>query len=113
MNKQYGIATPTGFKPVIDDILNLYKDSHRETLVVSLQGDLGAGKTAFTQELARSLGVVEVVTSPTFTIMKQYEIDNKDFDLMVHIDAYRIESEEEVEPLHLESVFTEPKQLFV
>jgi len=53
--------------------------------------------------------VVEVVTSPTFTIMKQYEIDNKDFDLMVHIDAYRIESEEEVEPLHLESVFNRTK----
>ena len=45
-----------------------------KAIVVGLFGDLGAGKTTFTQALARELGIAEFVTSPTFVIMKAYPI---------------------------------------
>ena len=67
-----------------------------ETLLLS--GELGAGKTTFTKALFAALGVKETVTSPTFTIMKNYKGNR--FSLH-HIDMYRMQTEEEVEELGL------------
>lgn len=67
--------------------------------VAALQGDLGAGKTTFTQEVGKTLGVVENMHSPTFVIEKIYNIDFKGFKKLIHIDAYRIEKESEL--IHL------------
>lgn len=61
--------------------------------VVLLNGDLGAGKTTFTQLVFSSLGVKEVVNSPTFAILKSYE---GKFSLH-HFDTYRITTEEAIE----------------
>ncbi len=67
---------------------------------VALSGDLGAGKTAFVKELAKLLGVVSEVTSPTFVIMKSYEIHEHAFlKTLTHIDAYRIEEDDEMRVL--------------
>ncbi len=55
--------------------------------VLGLEGDLGAGKTTFTQFFGRALGVVDAINSPTFTIMKHYEGKHQ----LTHIDAYRLE----------------------
>lgn len=55
--------------------------------VITLSGDLGAGKTTFTQGLGHGLGITKLISSPTFTIMKQYR---GTMDL-IHIDAYRLE----------------------
>jgi len=60
--------------------------------VVAFTGDLGAGKTAFTRGLARGLGVTERVTSPTFTIVNEYEGRLPLF----HFDMYRLGGEEEL-----------------
>ena len=57
------------------------------TLII-LTGDLGAGKTTFTQGLAKGLGITSKVISPTFTIMKVYK---KGRLPLYHIDAYRLE----------------------
>ena len=74
-----------------------------EASVVALYGDLGAGKTAFTKALARTLGVAEDVTSPTFVILKRYETgENAPFAELVHIDAYRIENIDEMRVLRFE-----------
>lgn len=59
--------------------------------VLTLEGDLGAGKTTFTQALAKALGVKRTVSSPTFTIMKQYE-GRVPFN---HLDVYRLEHSDE------------------
>ena len=56
--------------------------------IVALSGDLGAGKTAFTAGIAAALGVKESVTSPTFTIVNQYDGDIT----LYHFDAYRLEN---------------------
>jgi len=61
--------------------------------VVLLNGDLGAGKTTFTQFVFKSLGVKEVVSSPTFAILKSY-IGKF---ILHHFDTYRITTEEAIE----------------
>ena len=62
--------------------------------VILLDGDLGAGKTTFTQGFARQLGVNEQVTSPTFTLVRQYST-SAGFDLY-HADLYRLDQLNEV-----------------
>lgn len=59
--------------------------------VITLEGDLGAGKTTFTKGLGKGLDVKRVITSPTFTIIKEYEGRIP----LYHIDAYRLEFSEE------------------
>lgn len=61
--------------------------SFKQGMTILLIGDLGAGKTTFTQGLAKGLGVTSKVNSPTFVIMKEYEGRIP----LVHIDAYRLE----------------------
>ena len=60
--------------------------------VICLIGDLGAGKTTMTQSLARALGVDDYITSPTFTIVNEYEGKMP----LYHFDVYRIGSSEEM-----------------
>lgn len=67
--------------------------------VLLLEGDLGAGKTTFTQGLAGALGVDDGVTSPTFTLMNIYPT-RSGWDL-VHVDVYRLERLSEVVDLAL------------
>ena len=61
--------------------------------VVAFTGDLGAGKTAFTRGLARGLGITERVTSPTFTVVNEYEGGRLP---LFHFDMYRLGSSEEL-----------------
>ena len=61
--------------------------------VVAFTGDLGAGKTAFTRGLARGLGIPDRVTSPTFTIVNEYEGGRLP---LFHFDMYRLASSEEL-----------------
>jgi tRNA threonylcarbamoyladenosine biosynthesis protein TsaE len=65
--------------------------------LVLLAGDLGTGKTAFTQGFARGLGVVEPVTSPTFTLVRPY----RGRLLLLHADIYRLDHLREVNDLGL------------
>ncbi len=65
--------------------------------IILLNGDLGAGKTTFTKGLAKALGIEDVVTSPTFTFMKEY---NGRLNLY-HFDMYRVEEVDELYELGL------------
>ena len=67
--------------------------------VVALSGELGAGKTTFTQKIAKALGVEEAVTSPTFVLEKIYKLEGQKFTHLIHIDAYRLNGAHELEVL--------------
>lgn len=67
--------------------------------VYTLIGDLGVGKTVFTQGLAKGLGITEPISSPTFTIVQVYEEGRLPF---YHFDVYRIGDVEEMEEIGFE-----------
>ncbi|MEI8249148.1 MAG: tRNA (adenosine(37)-N6)-threonylcarbamoyltransferase complex ATPase subunit type 1 TsaE [Candidatus Taylorbacteria bacterium] len=110
------------------DISSRYADRD-EALVVGLSGHLGAGKTAFSKAVAQELGITETVTSPTFVIMKAYEVQkNREprdknpkgtsvtsfpWKRFVHIDAYRLERREELEALQWERLVTDKNNLIL
>ena len=76
---------------VAQSLANLIKDN----LIICLEGDLGAGKTLFTQNFCKALNVKETVTSPTFNLMNVYEGDKR----IYHFDLYRLENEEDLEEI--------------
>ncbi len=67
-----------------------------------LEGDLGTGKTVFAKGFARGIGIKEPVTSPTFTILQEYEDGRMP---MYHFDVYRIADVEEMDELGYEAYF--------
>ena len=75
--------------------------------VVLLDGPLGAGKTTFTQGLARGLGVTERVTSPTFTLVRQHRCAAGPIRTLHHADLYRLDSVAEVLDLSLSELVEE------
>ncbi|MCI5108581.1 MAG: tRNA (adenosine(37)-N6)-threonylcarbamoyltransferase complex ATPase subunit type 1 TsaE [Candidatus Pacebacteria bacterium] len=80
-------------------------------VVIGLFGNLGAGKTTFTKGVAKELGITEEVTSPTFVIQKTYDIPIGDFERLVHIDAYRLESGEDLKKIGFLETLKDPENL--
>lgn len=100
MDKTVGVGMVTFISKNTDDTEYLAKKVAEKLKggdVILLNGDLGAGKTTFTKGLAKALSIDEVVTSPTFTFMKEYK---GKFDLY-HFDMYRVEDEDELYELGL------------
>ncbi|MFZ2621482.1 MAG: tRNA (adenosine(37)-N6)-threonylcarbamoyltransferase complex ATPase subunit type 1 TsaE [Minisyncoccia bacterium] len=95
-----------------DFVLSLSPNSEK-AVVVGLYGNLGAGKTTFTQAVARTFGVEETVTSPTFVIEKIYELTDQKFTHLIHIDAYRLEKSEELLSLGFNKIISDPKNLIL
>jgi tRNA threonylcarbamoyladenosine biosynthesis protein TsaE len=79
--------------------------------IVALSGDLGSGKTTFVQAVARLLDVKGNITSPTFVLIKFYELTANSYKLLVHVDAYRLKSGEEIRKLGWGEIISEPKNL--
>lgn len=81
--------------------------------VLFLFGDLGGGKTTFTQGLAQSLGIKRQIVSPTFLIMRTYELPGTTDQVFNHLDLYRIESEKDVHSLGLSEILENPGNIVV
>ena len=91
-------------------VQGLEKKSDSAT-VVCLYGDLGAGKTTFVKAAARTLGVQEIVTSPTFVIEKMYDIDHGGFKKLFHIDAYRLKEGSELLAIGWNDIISHPEHI--
>ncbi len=83
-----------------------------QATIVGLYGDLGAGKTTFMKYLAEYFEVADTIQSPTFVIMKKYNLKNtNNFDQLIHIDAYRIENSQEMLVLDWQEMVANPQNL--
>lgn len=81
--------------------------------ILALSGDLGAGKTTITKEIAILLGVKESVISPTFVIMKNYKTMDSKFRNLVHIDAYRLDEHKDILVLGWEEIIKNKDNLII
>lgn len=89
-------------------------------MVVCLYGDLGFGKTTFVQGMAKGLGIEKKILSPTFIILRSYEIKAKsqtpnitaqNLKTFYHVDLYRLNSEEEILDLGLLDILQNPENI--
>ncbi len=86
--------------------------------IIALYGDLGSGKTTFTKSFISAFGVKQTVTSPTFVIEKVYKLGGRasklgGFKHIIHIDAYRLSSGEEMKELGWEEISNDPKNIIL
>ena len=86
-------------------IYNLENKDRKKALVFALKGDLGAGKTTFTQGFGEGLGLGENITSPTFVVLKKYAFKKGFF---YHIDSYRLSQKEELLDLGFKEIISSP-----
>ena len=89
---------------------NIIKNIDLMNFEVHLNGDLGAGKTTLVRGILQNLNWKDVVTSPSYTLCEEYEIDGR---LMLHVDLYRINSVEDVEVLNLDRKINMQKVIFI
>lgn len=87
------------------------KVASSRAVVLTLSGPLGAGKTTFVQRLAAVLGVSAAVTSPTFVLRSDYSTDDSVFTLLSHIDAYRMETPDELLTVGWQDLLLIPRTL--
>lgn len=106
----------------LDETLTLATDITNQIIrgelpsVVLLSGDLGGGKTTFTQGIAQALGLSGPIPSPTYTIMRPYEIPKTDqhtFTQLIHTDLYRLKAPWEAEELELSKYISDPKTILI
>ncbi len=80
-------------------------------LVLALEGDLGSGKTTFVQGLAKGLQIKENITSPTFVILKKFQVPGSRFHFFYHIDCYRLEKPKELLDLGVEKILLDSQNI--
>jgi tRNA threonylcarbamoyladenosine biosynthesis protein TsaE len=110
---KYSIKNLDETNKIASDFVTTLVPKPDKATIVGLYGNLGAGKTAFTQAISKTLGVTEHVVSPTFVIEKIYELTEQKFTHLIHIDAYRLENSEELLHLGWEEIIANPGNLIV
>jgi len=99
-------------------LLQSYHKRHRGSLIIGLKGDLGAGKTFFVKSFLGAFGIKERVVSPTFVLMREYEIKNsnainKKYKKAYHIDAYRLHSLKDLRHLNFNKLLKEKNAILL
>lgn len=83
----------------------------KKAKVLGLIGDLGGGKTTFLQGFAKGLGIKNKILSPTFVILKKFQVSGFNFHYFFHIDCYRIQKEKELLDLRFKEIIQDPKNI--
>jgi len=81
--------------------------------ILALIGDLGSGKTTFVQGLAKSLGIKEKITSPTFVWLKTYPLKKRFIKKLHHFDLYRLDLPKTLEVIGLNEYLSDPQAIIV
>jgi tRNA threonylcarbamoyladenosine biosynthesis protein TsaE len=94
--------------------IRVSKNNQKGALVIGLEGDLGGGKTTFVQGLAKGLGIKDKITSPTFVILKKYDIKRRTQDIkcLYHLDCYRI-GPKDLSDLDFKEIIKNPQNVIV
>ena len=96
--KTYSVNSIDSLKDIVIDLLELLNDHQ----VVALEGQMGAGKTTFVQQVLKAMGVEELNGSPTYSLINQYE--SPFFGTVYHLDLYRLNSLEEIFDIGIEEL---------
>jgi len=83
----------------------------RQALVISLEGNLGSGKTEFLKGIAKGIRLKEKVFSPTFLIMKRFPLKHKVFKFLWHLDCYRLKKISEMRELDFQVIIKNPQNI--
>lgn len=95
---EYKITTRNEFETI--ELAQNFESEKFPNMIICLDGELGSGKTVFTKGIANALGINESITSPTYTIIKEYDGELP----LYHMDVYRLNGN--IEGLGLEEYFT-------
>lgn len=106
MHLEFNCNTPEDLKPVAQAIIKLFDGCD----VFLLEGDLGAGKTTLVKTICNELGVEDEVSSPTFSIVNQYDYDK---GILYHFDFYRLKQEEEAYDIGFEEYLYSGNKCFI
>lgn len=83
----------------------------KKAIIIALEGELGSGKTTFLQGFAQGLGIKNKILSPTFVIMKKFQVPSSKFQWFYHIDCYRIKKPEELLALGFKEIISNPQNI--
>ena len=101
-------------KKIVSPIAIFNRGERRgSSLVLALEGELGSGKTTFVQGIARGLGIKENITSPTFVVLKKFQIPKSQFQTFYHIDCYRLEKPKDLLDLGIEKILLDRHNIVV
>ena len=95
---EYRVTTKNEFETI--EIAQNFESEKFPNMIICLDGELGSGKTVFTKGIANALGIDETITSPTFTIIKEYEGELP----LYHMDVYRLDGN--TDGVDIEEYFT-------
>lgn len=84
---------------------------HSKSKIITFKGEMGAGKTTLIKEMVKVLGIDDVTSSPTFSLVNQYQSNSH--ELVFHFDFYRIESETEAMDMGIEEYFDSGAWCFI
>ena len=107
------VETLETLQKLAEKLVSRLKPTTTATLI-TLSGELGAGKTTFSQMVGQALHVTENMVSPTFVLEKVYALtDAKGFTKLIHIDAYRLKSGDELTALGFSELVQDPQNIIL